>query len=97
MNSTMVAARAGITIRQLRHWCDRGYVRPVNGTGVGSGYSLEFDRAEAAVTATMGRLVAAGFAVDLAEQVARAGCQPVEIGPGITVEVAPLPSTEVAR
>ena len=81
--------------RQVDFWCRRGYLRPANGCNPGSGQGREFTNAEAAVAATMGRLVAAGLQIPLAAQLARADCWPVEIAPGVTVEVAPLLPAEV--
>jgi DNA-binding transcriptional MerR regulator len=95
VNSSTLATRARITYRQLDFWCSRGWLRPANGSNPGYGQSRDFTNSEAAVAATMGRLVAAGLPVPLAAELARAECWPVEIAPGITVEVAPLLPAEV--
>ena len=76
----------GVSYRQLDYWCRRGYLRPVH-TG-GSGAPRRWTQAEVDIAQLMARLVAAGLPPLVAEQVARG--KP-DIGPGITVVVAPVP------
>ena len=50
--------RAGITYRQLDHWCHGGILHPIGGTG--SGYQREFTASEVEIAQIMSVLVKAG-------------------------------------
>lgn len=59
--STIEAARmAGVSVRQLTHWADRGYLRPIRtGTGASSGSRLRWDSRDVDAAARFGALSAA--------------------------------------
>lgn len=61
---------AGLTIRQAYYWVDKGYLHPTR-RRPGSGRQHEFSPAELAVAALARRLVAVGFTVPAAFDVAR--------------------------
>ena len=61
---------AGISYRQLDHWCRKGFAQPIN-NDPGYGHSRVFTRAEKSVLACMGRLVAAGLRPEIAHAIAR--------------------------
>ena len=82
---------AGLTYRQVDYWCRKGYLRPECYPTPGTGQRRTFTPGEIAVATRIARLVAAGLAVKTAARVARAEWWPVEIGPGITVELADTP------
>lgn len=65
-----VMREAGITYRQLDHWCRAGFARPVN-DGPGIGHARRFTRQEMRVLTCMGRLVNAGMRPDAAFVIAR--------------------------
>lgn len=68
--ATEVMREAGITYRQLDHWCRAGFAHPVN-SGPGIGHARRFTRAELRVLTCMGRLVGAGMRPDAAYVIAR--------------------------
>lgn len=76
-----VTAAAGITYRQLDHWCRKGYLRTANDTGSGS--QRAFTRTELDVARLMGVLVAVGVHPAAAETVARGGL----LAPGVRVVI----------
>lgn len=68
--SSDVLAAAGISYRQLDHWCRRGFARPIN-DDPGYGHSRVFSRGELSTLTRMGRLVAAGVRPEVAHAIAR--------------------------
>jgi hypothetical protein len=65
-----VLQEAGITYRQLDHWCRAGFARPVN-DGPGIGHARRFTRVELRRIVCMGRLVNAGMRPDAAYTIAQ--------------------------
>lgn len=68
--ATEVMREAGITYRQLDHWCRAGFAHPVN-SGPGIGHARRFTRDEMRTLTCMGRLVGAGMRPDAAYVIAR--------------------------
>lgn len=61
---------AGLTYRQVDHWCNRGYLKPVR-HGRGSGYPRRWPDEEIAVGLRMAELIGEGFRHDVAARRAR--------------------------
>ncbi|WP_067184545.1 MerR family transcriptional regulator [Microtetraspora niveoalba] len=84
-----VAKLAGVTFRQLNHWCVRGFLLPKHDGG--TGHDREWPAAEVAVARLMARLVAAGFRPEHAASIARTAVvfdvTEVEVGEGLTLTV----------
>lgn len=80
-------ARAGITYRQLDHWCRQGYVPGRGATSEGRGVVRHFTAQAERRVMTLARLVRAGLpvarAADLAEPLERDG--QVELGDGLVL------------
>jgi hypothetical protein len=62
---------AGLTYRQVDHWCSQGYLRPPE-PSPGSGAQRLFPPDEIRVAAIMGALVGSGVSVPSAARAARA-------------------------
>jgi hypothetical protein len=61
-----------VSYRQLQYWASRGYLRPRQQTGQGSGHEFDWSAEEVATAQLMGQLVGHGFTPRLAARVARA-------------------------
>lgn len=87
--SQHVLRRAGITERQLNHWTTRGHVRPLE-AHPGSGRVRLWPPGEVRVAALMGRMVAAGLALDVAATCARhvVDATPIESAVEVRVPLA---------
>ncbi|WP_047894525.1 hypothetical protein [Micromonospora sp. RV43] len=75
----------GLTLRKLDTWTTSGLLRPTAGSR-GTGNRREWPSSELPVIEAMVRLTAIGIPPKLAEQLARSGGEPVEIG-GVSVHV----------
>jgi hypothetical protein len=71
LDTAEVCAAARITPRQLNHWVRRGYVTPQDPERSGSGRPFSFSPVEVGVAVRIGMLVAQGYRVAAAAQVAR--------------------------
>lgn len=76
MIAVEVAAKAGISYRQLDYWSRCGFLRPEG--EVGTGHPRDYPAAEVAVAVRMGRLVRAGLTATVAAKVARGDAASVE-------------------
>jgi DNA-binding transcriptional MerR regulator len=87
MKASEVQEAAGITHRQLDHWCARGLVVATQ-PGQGTGYPREFTEHEAQVLVLMAALVRAGVHPPQAVAYARAllGAGAVSLGRGVWLE-----------
>lgn len=61
---------AGLTYRQVDHWCKRGYLQPVR-RGTGSGYPRRWPPVEITIGLRIVELVEEGFRLDVAARRAR--------------------------
>jgi DNA-binding transcriptional MerR regulator len=81
---------AGLTIRQVHHWTDRGYLRP-DQAHPGPGNARSYTRTEHAIARLMVRLTTAGMTAKGAHRVARAavtsGLSTAEVARGITITI----------
>lgn len=71
-DSNVVMRWAGITRRQLDHWVDKEFIKPVRHSGRGlNGVQYDWSMEEARVVERMGKLVAAGIPPAMAHKFAR--------------------------
>lgn len=71
-NSNQVMQWAGISRRQLDHWVERKFIKPVTHSGRGfNGVQYDWSMEEAKVVERMGKLVAAGLPPAMAHRFAR--------------------------
>lgn len=95
MNVRQVMAHAGITYRQVDHWCSAGYLVPVDYQGnPGSGHNREFTRKEGDKARLMKCLIDIGFRPERAEMIAQlntydAQARSIHLGHGVTVLIEP--------
>lgn len=88
-------AHAGISYRQLDHWCSKGYIVPVNYQGnPGSGHQREFTRQEGNKAKLMACLIKVGFRVEFAEMIAQINtydsqAKTIHLGHGVTILLEP--------
>jgi DNA-binding transcriptional MerR regulator len=81
--STHDAAKAaGITYRQLDHWCRRGYLTPDHPGGIG--VPRHWTVREVAVLQTMAQLVHLGFTARAAARLARDGQERAAVAAALT-------------
>ena len=66
MNIPQAARRAGVTTRQLDHWCRRGWISPRTQQPIGHGIVREFTRDEVTRIKHLAALVNAGMRPELA-------------------------------
>jgi hypothetical protein len=69
-NALGVAARAGVTPKQVYYWTGRGHLHPED-CGAGSGYQRAFSDDEVRIARKIGELIADGFRLDAAARKAR--------------------------
>lgn len=71
-NSEQVMRWAGITRRQLDHWVEKEFIKPVTHSGRGfGGIQYDWSAEEARTVERMGKLVAAGIPPAMAHKFAR--------------------------
>ncbi len=89
--SRHVRDELGMSYRQMDYAVRAGYLRPVRewrGRRRSSGSPRYWTDEELDVARRLGRLTAAGLALETAARVARSGPGRSEIAPGITIEVS---------
>lgn len=95
MRAPQLCDYAGITYRQLDHWCSKGYLKPLDYQGnPGSGVTREFTRKEGDKARLMACLIDRGFTVPAAEKIAQVNtydqqAKSIFLGHGITVLIEP--------
>ena len=77
---------AGLTYRQIDHWTKQGYLKPAGSTS-GSGHPRQWSGEELRVARVMVQLLAAGFTVTAAHDVARRGPGAHDLGDTVRVVV----------
>ncbi|MGC4886733.1 hypothetical protein [Micromonospora sp. DT227] len=83
--SQILQRTPGLTARKLDTWTTGGLLRPTAGSR-GTGNRRDWPATELPVIEAMVRLTAIGIPPKLAEQLARSGGEPVQVG-GVTVHV----------
>lgn len=103
MTSAELCEHAGITYRQLVHWEQQGYIKSEprkpgwRDRPAGSGTSKDWSDSAAQCARTMSRLIAAGFIVEAAHQIAATPRAVHLLGPGVVLTVAANPPVSVSR
>jgi DNA-binding transcriptional MerR regulator len=69
MSSADLAAKARVTKRQIDHWFDKGYLKALRGGS--SSNAREMESIEVTVAMRIGRMLALGFNLATAAEVAR--------------------------
>ena len=97
MNVQQVMAHAGITYRQLDHWCTKGYIKPVScEANPGSGHQRLFTSIEGDKARLMRCLMQVGFTASVAELLSQLNTYQMQtkrlfLGHGITLLIEPHP------
>lgn len=89
LSTTELAARAGVSIRQLDFWARTGRLQPEHDGG--SGKAREWPEAEVEVARRMGVLTTAGLPLEFAARMARDSWPVCDIADGVTVSVSEVP------
>lgn len=85
LSTPEVAARCGVTYRQLDYWLRQGLLDGPTGTGTGRGRAWTCDAANRAVL--MAALVRAGFTHAAAGRLASHATGEVALGDGLTLTI----------
>lgn len=70
VNAPTLCRRAGITYRQVDHWCRLGVLRPIGAATPGSGAQRRFPRGEVRVAAAIAELRDIGVPLEIARRAA---------------------------